>query len=443
MHDHSGPFGQDKLLSYTRYLLDTSSSTPDLADSESRFVIYEYETNAGKMSRRYSFDTESDRQQDVYLGYYQGKVNVILTLEVDWPDDPKDNNWVVVGNVNERFAHDIYGQLIGTNLCNNYAVCKGRNRIFDYVDGVMLTEREVDEELNEFYPTDMVTRFISKYTYGPLGPIARKGVRVDVDPDYEMCTYNLCGDAMGNTVGVVDADSGAGQTQTFDAFGNLQGAYALTACASDPSARMAAGNLQWRGGEGSRTPQLSRDRYEDYDGTDPDPAVQVDEAFTRASCGLVYMQARFYDPATGRFTQKDPVPYGMETIINREGQSPILPLRPTRDLLYLDSLPGAPDCHGTQSSSDEHFQLADESIRAQRPLRQQATTRVLHRVRAYGALQFLLPPIGTPLPEPRRQGQQRRRASPSVPRFTARDGGATAKAETHRQDGGATFAHSH
>lgn len=90
------------------------------------------------------------------------------------------------------------------------------------------------------------------------------------------------------------------------AFGNLQGSYALTACANDPSPRMAAGNLQWRGGEGSRTPQLSRDRYQDYDAGEPKDPVLVDEAFTRVSCGLVYMQARFYDPATGRFTQKDP-----------------------------------------------------------------------------------------------------------------------------------------
>lgn len=162
----------------------------------------------------------------------------------------------------------------------------------------------------------MITRFISKYTWGPMGPISRKGVRVDGDPPYEMCTYNLCGDAMGNTVGVVDAHSGAGQTQTFDAFGNLEGSYALTACAGDPSPRMAAGNLQWRGGEGSRTPQLSRDRIEDENGVTSgiDP-VQVDEAFTRASCGLVYMNARFYDPATGRFTQKDPVPHSSETIL--------------------------------------------------------------------------------------------------------------------------------
>ena len=37
-------------------------------------------------------------------------------------------------------------------------------------------------------------------------------------------------------------------------------------------------------------------------------------AYTRPSTGLVYMQARYYDPETGRFTQHDPVPYGMEVL---------------------------------------------------------------------------------------------------------------------------------
>jgi RHS repeat-associated protein len=42
------------------------------------------------------------------------------------------------------------------------------------------------------------------------------------------------------------------------------------------------------------------------------PQERVAEAFTRPSTGLVYMQARYYDPAVGRFTQLDPVRYGPE-----------------------------------------------------------------------------------------------------------------------------------
>ena len=68
-------------------------------------------------------------------------------------------------------------------------MCKGVTRIFDHVDGVMLTERESDDPMIPPYPPDIIERFISKYTWGPLGPISREGVRIDGNPPYEMCLY--------------------------------------------------------------------------------------------------------------------------------------------------------------------------------------------------------------------------------------------------------------
>jgi len=74
---------------------------------------------------------------------------------------------------------------------------------------------------------------------------------------------------------------------------------------------------QWRGGEGSITDRPMEDqcRPMPLEGKDCEPiecGVHDFAADTRPSTGMVYMRARYYDPAVGRFTQADPVPYGPE-----------------------------------------------------------------------------------------------------------------------------------
>jgi RHS repeat-associated protein len=152
---------------------------------------------------------------------------------------------------------------------------------------------------------------------------------------------------MGNIVGVIDCESEQGCRQVFDAFGNVIGDFVLLQCASDhdwadkpchlstfaglmtekcppenatPVSRMPTGGFNWRGNEGSITDRVLEDmpdsetcawRPEPL----PEPCHLRWSSDTRPSTGFVYMQARYYEPATGRFLTADPVPYGMDSLL--------------------------------------------------------------------------------------------------------------------------------
>jgi len=73
---------------------------------------------------------------------------------------------------------------------------------------------------------------------------------------------------------------------------------------------MQTGGFNWRGGEGSITDRVAEDM------PDTEENTLRWSAYTRPSTGLVYMQNRYYEPETGRFTQADPVAYGFETFLS-------------------------------------------------------------------------------------------------------------------------------
>ena len=131
-------------------------------------------------------------------------------------------------------------------------------RTYDYVDGRILVERESD--LHGSPPDE---RFVSVYTWGPMGLISRRGVSVrdghwdpaggeDCDPGpgtvmsgafvYDnrdvMQDYTYMADHMGNIAALVDGTPtspthGTARRQVFDAFGNNIGGYITFRCASD------------------------------------------------------------------------------------------------------------------------------------------------------------------------------------------------------------------
>ncbi len=152
---------------------------------------------------------------------------------------------------------------------------------------------------------------------------------------------------------MVDCEDEIAKRQVFDAFGNNVGGYLMFQCASDqdfgddpfhletemyayntlacpeppakPVGRMQTRMFNWRGNEGSQTDVLHESvaNLETWeDSSDPEIIPENDElrwpAYTRPSTGLIYMQARYYEPETGRFTQADPVPYGPELLLGAQ-----------------------------------------------------------------------------------------------------------------------------
>ena len=220
--------------------------------------------------------------------------------------------------------------------------CKPHTRVYDYVDGQLLVERQSDDSWN-FQgqsppgPADgIMDRFYSVYAWGPIGLISRRGVSIrngfyDNEPPNPpgfvpqawstMCDYVPLADAMGNVLAVVDVASGNAQLQTFDAFGNRVGSAVSFHCASDltrhdehglgdpvEAYRNQMAHFQWRGGEGSQTDLMHLDLIDRKEPPDP-PTTVVKQAYTAPSTGFVYMGARYYEPETGRFLRSDDFVY--------------------------------------------------------------------------------------------------------------------------------------
>lgn len=130
-------------------------------------------------------------------------------------------------------------------------------------------------------------QFLSTYTYGVLGLISRTDEKRNYDTsDNE--DYLYLADAMGNHVGLIDAD-GTTHIQEFDAFGVSLDALILS---DDPDQyyQVLPGQHMWRGGEGSETDVLAENCWAQH-----------------LSNRLVHMGFRYYEPETGRFTQRDPI----------------------------------------------------------------------------------------------------------------------------------------
>ncbi|MBI4581288.1 MAG: hypothetical protein HY718_16415, partial [Planctomycetes bacterium] len=277
------PLGQDKLLSYRSYRLDLQGQLTSFA-----YTAYEFATAAGKMSRRMEFDDGTRKQVDTTFTYSRGRLQSALVTQVDlWPTDPgQQPNYDEYYRFLEQYAYNIFGDRVGVMHCarpgfgGEPSACKGKVSVYDYVDGQLLAERESDNSPDQ----GDKERYISVYTWGPLGVIARKGVSFrDAVTENTLCDYTCLKDAMGNVAALVDS-AGTVKRQVFDAFGNWQGSpvvYVTYRCAQDqdnatppqPVERMQTGQMNWRGGEGSATDWAQRDLIE-YSGDPPTNKVK-------------------------------------------------------------------------------------------------------------------------------------------------------------------------
>ncbi|MCH7720004.1 MAG: hypothetical protein IH988_03310, partial [Planctomycetes bacterium] len=149
------------------------------------------------------------------------------------------------------------------------------------VQGRIIAERRQRESYDHF---------LSTYTYGALGLISRTDEKLDHFTSNNE-DYLYLADAMGNHVGLIDGD-GTARIQEFDAFGVSLDTLILD---NDTSLyyKVLPGQYMWRGAEGSETDVQAENCTAEF-----------------LSNRLVHMGVRYYEPDTGRFTQRDPLGVG-------------------------------------------------------------------------------------------------------------------------------------
>jgi RHS repeat-associated protein len=233
------------------------------------------------------------RVESTYFNYRKEQVEKIDSNTVDYcPNLPEcgscDEPCAVTTHTAyaEFNAYDVFGRRVASIHCDEpwsgsetFYPCKWQTTMYDY-DGLSQNVLAVRRSPVLDLVTVVPDRFLSTFTYGPLGIVTRTEEFGNPDPADNVDHYYLA-DAMGGHAGMlVDHDSDPRssrmlQSQVFDAFGNRQ------AGSIDAAAEYA-----WRGTEGSETD---------------------------AGPNLVLMQARHYDPELGRFLQEDTLPMASMT----------------------------------------------------------------------------------------------------------------------------------
>ena len=194
-----------------------------------------------------------------------------------------------------------------------FVSCKWTTTIYDYdmLGQNVLATRTGDKDDNgqgTGFVFAQQERFTSTFYYGPMGVVSRVDEGGDSDPHPEGGSADpeqyFLTDATGNHVGmlVVNGTQRDALFQYFDAFGVAVGMVGQNG-PQDPQPLEAAAEYNWRGREGSES----------------DVSVPIGVGVTEQASGLVYMQARYYDPDLGRFLQADALPISSFTTqgINR------------------------------------------------------------------------------------------------------------------------------
>jgi len=323
--------GQDKLLSYFEMRIDPNTG---LLDGDGAYGAYEYRRYAGSMSTIIAYDADSkELEETMFLRYEKNKVRSILKQYSYWGDasvPAPDNNLYV--NIDQSFmqrhdeadtfAYDVFGRRMITAYCGglaNVTACKDSSSTFTYIDNHIIERRGAHPHGGVPSPYQSVS-FSEAGLFGLYARTARNFV--DPPPPTgpyvpgapEFCKYFFLNDSMGNVRAMVDP-SGNVQYQVYDAFGNEMGGGTLMKCNPTSQRMLAGGRAQWRGAEGSQT-DINAAPIEAVTppvyGADNWPTSH--ESYSRKTNGLVFMQNRFYEPATGRFTQADPVPIDLVSL---------------------------------------------------------------------------------------------------------------------------------
>lgn len=360
--------GQDKLISYRVQPLYAISGEPK---GSGQYVAYQYRVNGGEMSERYSYDIDNEKLTTTTFSYEKNQIESVQTFMTVWTDAPAPGysfSWndtqydeeleayVHVFRPHaelEVFKYDIFGRRVAVQWCSTpsgpstftcddeadiyvlcpNAPCKQGIHTFNYVGGDVIERRGG----NDFYNT-LAYKTVSHYESGAMGMFARtyrntgfsnpcpsgctpetcgdpgpceNCVAPCTPPADEFCRMYMLNDSMGNVSATMDDTVlNTASYQVFDAFGNRMGSGTVLACnGSEP--QLASGRMQWRGGEGTMT-DYNGDYIAEGSGTSYGDWPEEEEQYTRqVASGLVFMKARMYESATGRFTQADAMPYQM------------------------------------------------------------------------------------------------------------------------------------
>ena len=307
-NDPAGGYGRDQLISHKSYY----PNEPTLL--EYTVYIHYGELQIGRLHRKVDITNNYDGPSGPWLktttSFGYDTKNRTSAIQVQrYASDGEPYNWSYLGAFLEAYGYDWKGHRIARAFCDDpdpeqeFTIpwwCKPTVEAFDYDGSRVLVERNC-EQLGDIEPG--CDRFTSTFTWGPLGLITRVHERNDVDLGTN-CFYHYLSDGRGTNVGYIPHDLTQQPTPVpvffpMDAWGNLYAELPVEYCPRDSGVEVTkdfqGGKYQYHGSDGYQTDLLG-------------PIYNPNQEERGRSTGFIYIGARFYDPATGRFLQADRTP---------------------------------------------------------------------------------------------------------------------------------------
>jgi len=302
-----GGNGLDRLYSYHSYY----PAAPTARD----YAVYSHKDFLGKISRKVEYSnvtgdwTKKSTEYKAVPNMMPGRSLLRMVRQQFWREDAGSADWAF----SELYDYDWQGRRIAKVHCaTTYTtgdweqVCRldSIEFAYDYDGNQVIAERRMPAVGDP----DEKDRYQASYVWGPLGLVSRVSEGNTLCTD-DNCHFDYLSDASGNCAGVLQKGSSSIQLTREDSFGNLiepvfmpvppnpsplpvdNPDCSTNGCVDNNGPEVLAGPYQYHGGEGYVC-----------DVADPDGGQ------SGRSTGFVQCGVRYYEPATGRFLQHDPMP---------------------------------------------------------------------------------------------------------------------------------------